>query len=149
MAHSILGKIPSEPFMAFIFVLPARKVLQVFMLVTFTMAGAKLFVSIARAGHVKILILPLLIMSPPCQSLMSQFSIDSKSSSAVLMGIMLNFSTRTLSTFGVTIVGRLGSMRMFLTHALYSDSVKITGSLTDGSSFIATGSGWIWGGVHY
>ena len=36
------------------------------------------------------------------------------SASAVVMGLMSNFSTSTLSTPGVTKAGRLGPSRMFL-----------------------------------
>jgi len=38
-----------------------------------------------------------------------------KSSSTVLMGIMLNFSTSTFSTFGVRNAGKLGPKRIFFT----------------------------------
>jgi len=41
-------------------------------------------------------------------------SIAARSLSAVVIGWMLNFSTKTLSTLGVMNAGRLGPKRMFL-----------------------------------
>src|SRR5690554_6691527 len=47
--------------------------------------------------------------------------ISLRSSSTILMGIMLKLSTSTLSTFGVIKAGKLGPSRIFLTPKYSSD----------------------------
>ena len=54
------------------------------------------------------------------------FIIALRSSSAVLIGIILNFSTSTFRMFGVMKAGRLGPMRMSFMPRYRSDSKMAT-----------------------